>query len=262
VEFVAVLALARPAEIEAPFLAADLGLTAYETAIMLRGAMPVIVLRTDDRAKSIDILGKLRSRGHDAVACDTAQVISSEDMFRPKHFRIEEGALVATAHGETRRLAFSDIFALLRATHSVRVEESYIAKRQSVSVGRAAITGGLMTTKTTEAEAVRITTEREPVLYAFRSDSAPWLFPSQEMFYEGLGQQMKVSKTENFEVFIRVLRDYAPNVPYDTRLLQVRAPSTVVSPGARALTTSSAGHLDILAHIVALSLHRNTSAYR
>ena len=86
-EIVAIVALGRSVEQEAPFLAADLGLTVYETAMMLRAPAPMIVYRGEDRSRTLDVLAKLRARGHDAVACDAEQVVSSDDMFRPKTFR-------------------------------------------------------------------------------------------------------------------------------------------------------------------------------
>jgi len=262
VEVVTILALGRSVDQEAPLLAADLGLTAYETGVMLRAALPIIVLRTEDRNRSADVLAKLRARGHDAVAVDLAAVASSDNMFRPKTFRLDGSEIVGVGQGETQRLSYADIFAFVRATHAIQTEDTITTKDRTVSLSRAAATGGLMMTKTSERESKRVTSEREPVLYVFRSDATPWLLASQEMLYDGLGPDMRVSKAENFEVLLRRLRELAPNVPFDTRLLQVRAPSTIVSSGAKQMTSSSAGTLDVLAHVVTIALNRNTRPYR
>jgi hypothetical protein len=78
-DVIAVVGLARSVEEEAPVLATDLGLTAYEVGVMLRAPPPVIVARTEDRNRTLALLAKLRSRGHDAVACDleSKEAISS-----------------------------------------------------------------------------------------------------------------------------------------------------------------------------------------
>jgi len=259
---VAIVALARSVEEEAPKLAADLGVTAYEAGMMLRAPMPVIVLRTEDRARTLDLLGKLRSRGHDTVACDLSAVVSSEDMFRPRSFRFEGTDFIGSGSGEERRLPLANMFALVRANHVTRNEETVVSQERKVSIGRAALTGGLLTTKTTSKESRRVTNERESVLYVFRTDAAPWLLASTELRYDGLAEGMKLSKLENFEVLVEALRNGAPSATFDTRLLQARVSTTVASASSKHLSTSSSAATDVLAHIVAMSLSRNARPYR
>lgn len=262
-DVVALVALGRSVEEEAPRLAVDLGLTTYETGVMLRAPMPVIVLRTEDRARTIDLLGKLRSRGHDAVACELDAVISSEDMFRPKAFRIEAGDFIGIGNGEEHRLPLGAVTAMVRATHVTRTEDVVVERQRKLSIGRTALTGGLLATKTTEKESTRIKHEREPVLYVFRADAAPWLLASTQLRYDGLAQDMKISKMENFEVLVRLLRELAPSAAFDARLLSVRTVNTtVVAAGPKHLATSSSATLDVLAHIIAMSLARTTRPYR
>jgi len=259
---VAIVALGRSVEEEAPKLAADLGLTAYETGVTLRAPMPVIVLRSEDRARTLDLLGKLRSRGHDAVACALDSVSSSDDMFRPKAFRFDATDLVGIGHGEEHRLPLGAVTALVRATHVTRTEDVIVERQRKISIGRTALTGGLLSTKTAQKESTRVTHEREPVLYVFRADAPPWLLTSTQLRYDGLAQEMKISKIENFEVLIRLLRELAPSAAFDARLLSARPNATVVAAGPKHLATSSSASLDILAHIVAMSLARTTRPYR
>ena len=261
-DVVAIVALGRSVEEEAPRLAADLGLTAYETGVMLRAPAPIIVFRSEDHGRAADLLGRLRSRGHDAVLCDLETVVSSEDMFRPKAFRFEGADFIGIGHGEERRLALADVFALVRATHSRRIEDTVVARERKLSFGRAALTGGLLTSKTTTSEARRVTQERESVLYVFRSDGTPWLLASMELRYDGLAQDMKLSKMENFEVLLRTLRELAPSAEFDARLLPVRANTTVVAASPKHLSTSSSAALDVLAHVVATAIGRAARPYR
>ena len=260
-DIVAITALGRSIEDEALALASDLGLTAYETGIILRGAMPVIVYRSDDRSRALWLLERLRGRGHQAVAVDTAAIVASEQMFVPKRFALDGADMTAVGEGVEQRLAANSISALVRAMHATRVEDTITTSSRQFSIGRAALSGGLMTTKTKSSDSVRVTQEREGVVYAFRTDGEPWLFRASALRYDGLGARMQRSKVENFAVLVDVLRENAPQAPYDARLLAVRAAaSTIVATSSNHLSASSSGTMDLLAHIVAISLRRG--AYR
>jgi hypothetical protein len=261
-DVVAIVALARSVEEEAPWLASELGSTAYETAMTLRGASPIIVYRGGDRARTTDLLGKLRARGHDAIACELEAVRSSDDMFRPKAFRFEGRDLIGVGSREERRLPLADVVALVRANHVTHTEDTVVERSRSLSLGRVALTGGMVATKTTRKETRRVSEEREAVVYMFGSDGDPWLLASTQLRYDGLGEALRISKTENFEVLLGRLRELAPSAAYDTRLLAVRANATVTSTSATHLATSSATALDLLAHLVALWHRRATRPYR
>jgi hypothetical protein len=262
-DIVAIINLARNVEQEAPLLAGDLGLTAYEVGLMLRAPMPVIIMRSDDRARTLDMLSKLRSRGHDATACEAESVVSSMDMFRPRSFRFEGGDLIGIGRGEEHRLPLEDIFALVRAMHSTVVEDTVTNVERRLDFGRAMMSGGLLMTKATTSEAKKISSDREAVLYVFRNDAAPWLLASTELRYDGLGPEMERSQRENFEVLLKVLRRNAPSAAFDARLLAQRpATSTVVATSSKHFATSSSGTIDLLAHIVAISLGRAARPYR
>jgi hypothetical protein len=263
VDVVAIVALARNADDEAPVLAAELGLTVYEAALMLRAAPPIVVGRFDDRARALSLLAKLRARGHDTVACDVDAVVPSERMFRPRTFRFEGGDLIATGGGEERRLPSAGIVALVRATHVTRTEETATKNVRQFSLGRAAMTGGLVPIKSAAVESRRVVDEREAVLYVFRADAEAWLFGASGLRYEGLGAEMRRSQAENFEVLVRTLRDLAPIATYDARLLSVRSwPSTVLSASAKQLTASSSATIDLLAHLVAMTIAKSARPYR
>ena len=260
-DVVAITALGRSIEEEAQSLAADLGLTAYETGVMLRGAMPIIVYRSDDRARALAVLERLRGRGHQAVAVDTSAIVASEQMFHPKRFVFEGADMVADGGGTSLRLIGGSTFAFVRAMHATRVEDTVTTSSRQFSMSRAALSGGLLMTKTKSSESVRVTQEREAVLYAFRNDGEPWLFRASALRYDGLGPRMQRSKVENFEVLLEVLRESSPQAPYDARLLAVRAvANTIVTTSSNHLSASSSGTMDLLAHIVAAALRRG--AYR
>lgn len=262
-DVVAVVALARSVEEEAPLLAAELGVTAYEAGVMLRAPSPIVLLRTEDRARALDVLGRLRARGHEAVACDLAAVVSSDAMFQPRSFRFEGSDFIGVGAGQEQRLALPDALAFIRALHVTRTEDTVVDKQRKLNLASVGLTGGLIPMKTKTTETTRVTQEREPVLYLYRNDGVAWLLRSSDLRYDGLGAEMKPSQVENFEVLLARLRALAPTVPFDTRLLAAKAaPSILATASSKHLSSTTAGTIDLLAHLVALAIRRTVRPYR
>ncbi len=268
VDVVAVVALGGTVESEAPLLAGDLGMTAYEAALMLRVPSPMQVLRTDDRARALDLLGRLRARGHQAVACDLEGVSTGDALEAVKSFRLEADAFVADAipstmgRGEERRLRWTDIVAIVRAIHKTRTERVSKSEEKKLSLGRAALTGGLLVSKSVTKETRTSNEEREQVLYVFPAMGAPWLLAETRLDYLGLGPELRPVKIENFGTLMRIVRERAINAAYDERLLLPRPGAERVRTLVRGhRTSSSAEGVDILAHLVAAAITR-PSPYR
>ena len=256
----ALIALGTPVEVEAPLLAADLGATPYETALLLRAPSPVPLLRTDDRARAIDLLAKLRGRGHDVVACDASAVVASGSMTHVRSLVLEEDALVVTsAGGQVDRVEWGDAVAFVRAVHRTRNESVEKSSTQKFDLGRAAMSGGIMVTKKVTTTTKIASEEREPVLYVFRRNGAPLLFQQSRTRYEGLGRDLRPSQLENFATLVRALRDRAPRAAYDERLHAPRPGNDRVRAGANgAVSSSTSDGVDLLAHLVALAISRPT----
>lgn len=235
---VAVISLGAPVETEAPLLASELGVTAYEAGLLLRAPSPAVVLRTEDRARAVALLASLRARGHDTVACDSNAVVSTEAMHLVRSFALEPEAIVDGAG----RLPFGAISALVRAQHSARVETTEKTTGTKISLGRAALSGGLLATKKVTSERTRVSESREQVLYVFGSTPQPWIVLASRARYDGLGEPLRPSQLENFERFVTVLRGRCPNAAFDDRLLAVK--------------TADSDAADLLANLVALAITR------
>ncbi len=245
---VAIAALGRPVEEEIATLAAEIGVTPYEAGLILRGAMPVVVLRTDDKARALALLAQLRSRGHDAVAVDAANVVASDAMTPIRAFRFDAEALVLYGpHMAEVRLAYAELVAILRANHIARAETIEKEKKTVISVGRAVMSGGMVATKKVEREKITRSEDREPVVYVFRRDGEPCLLRANHARYEGLGAELRATANENVQTFVRLLRTYAPAAVVDERLLAIKAEPR---------------QLDVLASVLATSIARRIHAYR
>lgn len=262
-DVVALMALGTSVEEEAPRLAADLGSTAYEAALLLRSPTPVPLLRTDDRQRAIDLVAKLRARRHDVVACEASAVVRSDAMTRVRSFRLDDDAFVVASANTSVSVAWSDVVALVRAIHRTSSEHVEKSAERKLSLGRAAMSGGVLMTKTVTTTAKHTVEEREQVLYIFRQGGAPMLATISRTRYEGLAAALRPSQIENFNSLVRILRERAPHALYDERLLAPRPGLERVRTGTTgAVSASSSEGIDLLAHLIALAGTRAQRPYR
>lgn len=236
---VTLIALGGSADEEAPLLAPDLGVTAYEAGLLVRGALPSVVLRTPERARALDVLANMRRRGHEVVAFDEDAVVRGDALVQVRSFRLEDDALVAIVGAMEHRVGFAHVLAIVRAVHVSTTTSTETVKDRAISVGRALATGGLIATKTVESTRTATTESRDLVAYVFRDDGAPCLLAASRMRYDGL-PEIRPSQLENFAALVEIVRRRTPAAAYDERLLGAR-------PGA---------DVDLLAHALALAATR------
>jgi hypothetical protein len=262
--FVVVIAeLHGPIEGEVAPLAADMGATAYDARLLLASGLPAIVKTTPDKAVALELLSRLRARGHGAVACDASAVVASEDMVAMRRPRLEADAVTIDDRPD-ERLPYSDVLALLPAVHQRRVETATQTRETKLSMGRAVMTGGMAFTKTVKTSTRNATEEREVVLYVFRkSGERPWLLREHGTGWAGLGLPLAPSESENYRLAVAALRERTPGATFDDRLMTRKAAErSSLSGGAGTTTvkTSSQAGVDLLAHVMALWIAR--AAYR
>jgi hypothetical protein len=260
---VAVAELKGTTESEAAALAADLGVTPYEARLLLAPGTPAVVKTTPDRGLALELLARLRARGHGAVACDTSAVVASSAMVAMRRLRVGEQA-VTLDDRPGDRLPHDDVLALVAAVHRRRVDTASQTRETKLSVGRAVMTGGMAFTKTVKTDSRSATEDREAVLYVFRrSGATPWILHEHGTSWAGVGRPLAPSEGENFRLAVELLRALAPAAAFDDRLVTRRAPeraSLSGGGGTTTVTTSSEAGMDLLAHLVAMWFAR--SAYR
>lgn len=217
-DVVALVALCTSADVEAPLLAADLGATVYDTALLLRAPSPALLLRTDDRARALRLLASVRGRGHDAIACDAATIVSTDEMVHVRSNRFTDHAwLITDARAIEHALPWSDILVLVRATHRTRTEQAEKSDERKLSLGRAAMSGGLLVTKTVTSARTHATEHRDQVLYVFREGGAPR--PKLDRVQAGARGLVSSSSVRSVDLLAHVValarvRARAPHTPY------------------------------------------------
>ena len=61
---------------------------AYDARLLLAPGTPTILRRAPESEAALDLLSRVRARGHGAVACDLSAVVSSDAMTSMKRFRL------------------------------------------------------------------------------------------------------------------------------------------------------------------------------
>ena len=98
-------------EAEVAALAPVFGMGAYELRLALAHPPPIVLASAElERAKELVLF--LRGRGHGAIACDAASVLSSEALTTSREFRFEPESYKA---GSRLTIIFSVLLLLLLA---------------------------------------------------------------------------------------------------------------------------------------------------
>ena len=256
-DVVALTTLATSVDVEAPLLADDLGLTVYEARQKLALLLPAVVLMSPDRERTTSLLAALRRRGHGAIACDARAVAPSGRMTVIRRFHLELDALVlegTDGDPAAERVPFADMVALIRAAHRHSTLTHEQTKEKKFRPAAALITGGVVLTKTVKKDVVRTGEEKEQVLYIFRrGGQLPCLLREGSAQYGGLGQAVQPTRLLNFATTVRLLREGAPRVPCDERLVTMKkAPEPPNAPGTPRLFDRETGGTDLMAHLLAM----------
>jgi len=252
---VALTELHTPAEQEVVELARDLGSTPYEQRLVLNQGLPTIVLRTPDRDRATQLLLALRGRQHGAVAIDDAAVAASHMMSALRSFQLTPTSVIADETNPDVALPFDDVLAFVRAMHRTQFQTTTETKEKQFSLGRAAMSGGLMMRKSVKGTQTKTTEEREGVCYVFRkSGETPWIVRTSQPRFAALGAHLKGNSHQNFVETLRQLRELAPDAAYDERLLTRRGVDRIARSGGGNATVSSESGVDLLAHLVAMML--------
>lgn len=231
-------------------LAAELGTTLYELKLAINAGLPAVVVLTVDASLAAKAAAAIARHGHRPVSADRRSITASRDMTSIIDVRFEPDALRAGAVRD-ERLAYEDVFALLRATHKSEETGMREEKERKFRPGMALATGGLVLSKTTKRQVVTHTEHREQVLYIFKKGGgAPWILRERAARYAGLGADLSPTSLENFKTTLRLLRERAPHAAYDERLLSPRS--------VRGITDGTAA-TDLLVHLITTDL-ASTSA--
>ena len=246
----AVCELGAPLEREEAAIADVLGVTPYDVRIRLGGVLPRIMAQRDDVASTLALAEALRRRGHGAIVFHTDDAIALERMPLMRRFGARGEVLFSNDTASQER-PLADLVAIVHASLNVSVVRT---RRESVL--RATARG------TARTEEKRTATERsfEKIAVLVWRTGEPWLLRQSEARYVALGDGLRPTNAQNFELAVAWLCGRAPSAVYDKRfvdspLMPQRAVSVRGAEEARAL--SSDRSVELVLHALGTWLARD-----
>lgn len=234
-------------------LASALGATAYEARQRLIGGPPAVAACCAGPEPAREVAVKLQEGGFQGFVVDAAKLDSGGEPVVARRFLPgERGMAVEAGNGQGGEVAYADIELLLRVSRITAQTTVMTTSERRLSVGRAALTGGLAVTKKVKGEEEVTSEEREEVLYLFAAGRSPLAFAENGLNYGGLGAQMQPSRERNFLCLVNELRRRAASARYDERLLRRAAQAHLLGP-----LLSPERHLPLAVAILARSLKRS-----
>ena len=217
------IALVRPAasvEVAAPLVARAMGLVPAEARMRMRPEPPALlgVLPDGDADRLCE---ELRRAGLAALALPAA-VPGDEARVVARRFVLGDDALeVSLRRGDGVSLAYGELALLLRGVRGQRRDETSTEKHRTASVGAAALTGGLVLTRTETRTSHSSREAMEHFVLAYDRAGTCVALYGGEVLFEGLGPRLEPSKAANIGAIAAILRERAPSATYDDRLLRL-----------------------------------------
>jgi len=231
-------------------LADALGITVYEARPRMFGNGPAVVANFADKQPTLELAEKLNRRGIATLIFDATAVRNCAGYFIVRRFEFKKCSMnIESGNGQRVEIPYDDIDLLLPCTSIAGVSEQKIVTERKLSIGKTILSGGIpITTKIERQEAVT-SEERTKVLYLYAGKRPPVIFSQIGMTFDGLGNNMKLSRELNFAQLINELRRICPGAVYDDRLVSRMGQVRLLGPGLNPET-----NLNLAAEVLALSL--------
>lgn len=223
--------------------AALCGLAPVDIQLRLGGPLPRVLL-SDASAERVQALAAaLTGIGVRCFACDPAKVPGDGQRIVVRRLEAHPSGLLAVARDGAGHLCARDGVRLIQRAVRVGSEsETVKVAEKKFSLGRTALTGGLMTRKTVEREVQREAETREPCLVVHRDDGPELVLYERRLDYRFLGPEMGPASAANLLATLRWLRAAAPEALVDERVLR---------PGfVKAMPAVGADPVDLALHLV------------
>jgi hypothetical protein len=231
-------------------LAEALGRSAYElrASAQAPGGGPAVVGVHAERAPADLAASRLSERGIDAFVHPVRDPLPERMLVRS--VELTDVALrLTTRQATTIVVDLGSIELFVRSMRQSESTRTETVRERKIALGKALLTGGLVTRSTEETTHTTTTTDAQEVVFVFAAGHPVALLGESEMIYPSLGGALQVSRPANIRHLLAELRRSAPQSLWDDRLLrratQVQTLGPVLSPDE---------HLDFAAALRAASL--------
>jgi len=229
-------------------LAAVLHRTVYEASSRVRapGGGPSVIARFAEPQAAQEAVALLRTRGFDTLLLGEGEIEADERRFVVRGFELGAEELTVESHGYRLAVRYQDVELLLRGVRIVRHEAAAPRTTRKLSLTRAALTGGLLLTKTVRAPSPPAEEEREGFLHLYARGTPPLAWREAKLLYRSLGKALLPSRHANFAQVVAELRQRCPRATYDERLATHAGQAQLLGP-----TLAAGEHLDVAISVLA-----------
>jgi hypothetical protein len=241
-------------------LAAILKRTVYEASSRVRapGGGPSVIASFAEPRAAHAAAAALEARGFDVLLLDATEIETERRRFvvwrcelGDETMRLEARPAVATGTDATLVVPYAGIDLLLRGVTIVTRKAVVPTTTRRLSLVRAALTGGLMLTKSVRPPRPPPVEEREGFLHLYTRGMPPLAWREDRLQYRSLGKALLPSRHANFAQVVAELRRRCPGATYDERLATRAGQAQLLGP-----TLSSDDHLDVAISVLAAALRK------
>ena len=234
-------------------IAGALGMTAFDVQQRMVCGTPTVLASFADSQQAKKYVIKLNQIGIATMLIETEEVRHESDGILVRHFQLNESSLhIETGDGRSADIPYEKVDVLLPARSTLTYSEMITTTKNKLSLGQTILTGIPISKKVEKEQEITSETSKK-VLYLFVSrGQKPLIFSQEGMTYTGLGDNMKLSRGQNFNFLLNELHRLCPGAAYDDRLLQrigqVRLLGSTLNPET---------HLNLAVEILVNSLRRS-----
>lgn len=214
------------------------------------GTGPLVVAVLSDRAQAVDLGRRLQAAGFQVLAVGPEHIETDADRIIARSFSLDEGALIVTPRqGDPVSVPLGAASLVLFGTSSSVHTDITNEKSRKLSLGRIAMTGGLVARKTVVKQVVTEEQIRGRFAYVRAPDLPTVALHEASLQADGPGVPMHRSRTASFTHLMAELRRLCTGAIIDDRLLNRGTQSMLLGP-----MLGAEEHLDVATTLLIRSL--------
>jgi hypothetical protein len=195
----------------------------YQTRLSLSGGIPKLIAHYHSVQEAESTAQNLRDLGLIAFICKDSELRKPSKIFTAHTMKFLEGeAVFRDKGGQTKRIATSDVFLILKGGMQPPSEEETTETKRKINWGATILTGGIPIWRSVREKISGVAVREEPLVRLYNRESVePMVQMLQHgMAYSFLGAQIAPSSLANFNTVVAKLRELFPQAGFDDSLIK------------------------------------------
>ena len=195
----------------------------YQTRLSLSGGIPKLIAHYHSMQEAESTAQNLRDLGLIAFICKNSELRKPSKIFTAHTMEfLERETIFRDKGGQTKRIAPSDVFLILKGGMQTPTEEETTETKRKINWGATLLTGGIPIWRNVKEKISGVAVREEPLARLYNRESAePMVQMLQHgMAYSFLGAQIAPSSLANFNTVVAKLRELFPQAGFDDSLIK------------------------------------------